>query len=243
MSTPIHVEPPDDGFPDELREILDEELARLPARHRGPVVLCELEGLSRPEAARRLGIPEGTLSSRLSRAKARLRDRLASSRRLAARRRPLGHPVPRGAGRDRAPLLLESTVEAATFVAAGPSAAVVLSTSVASLSEGVIKTMLVAKLKGIALAAGTMTAVVSAPWCWHSPGPDARPMPTVPTGRDHGGGPTRSGRSGRRAGEEARPRPRRARTALAVSVALRVTGRIWRRRSRSGQSTTASRGT
>ena len=78
VSTPVHVEPPDDAFPDELRDILDDELARLPARHRGAVVLCELEGLSRPEAARRLGIPEGTLSSRLARAKARLRDRLAS---------------------------------------------------------------------------------------------------------------------------------------------------------------------
>src|SRR5262249_59265492 len=78
VSTPIYLDPPEDGFPDELRDIVDEELARLPARHRGPVVLCELEGLSRPEAARRLGIPEGTLSSRLARAKARLRDRLAS---------------------------------------------------------------------------------------------------------------------------------------------------------------------
>ena len=47
MSTPIHVEPPDDGCLEELRAILDEELARLPARYRGPVVLCELEGLSR----------------------------------------------------------------------------------------------------------------------------------------------------------------------------------------------------
>ena len=161
VSTPIHVEPPDDGFPDELREILDEELARLPARHRGPVVLCELEGLSRPEAARRLGIPEGTLSSRLSRAKARLRDRLAS-RGVSLPAAAISAILVREARAATVPLsLLESTVEAAMFVAAGPSAAVVLSTSVASLSEGVIKTMLVAKLKGIALAAGTMTAVVS----------------------------------------------------------------------------------
>jgi RNA polymerase sigma factor (sigma-70 family) len=161
VSTPIRVYPPDDGLPDELRDILDEELARLPARHRGPVVLCELEGLSRSEAARRLAIPEGTLSSRLARAKARLRDRLAS-RGVAL---PVAAVATLLAREARAaivpPTLLESTVEAATLVAAGPIAAAAISAPVASLCEGVIKTMLVAKLKGIALAFGTMTAVVS----------------------------------------------------------------------------------
>ena len=54
---------------EDLRLIIDEELARLPARLRAPVLLCELGTLSRQEAAKRLGIPEGTLSSRLARAK------------------------------------------------------------------------------------------------------------------------------------------------------------------------------
>jgi RNA polymerase sigma factor (sigma-70 family) len=183
VSTPIHVEPPNDGFPDELRQILDEELARLPSRHRGPLVLCELEGLSRPEAARRLGIPEGTLSSRLARAKVRLRDRLAS-RGVSLPAAAISALLVREARAATVPLsLLESTVQAATFVAAGPSyvaAAGVLSASAASLSEGVIKAMFVAKLKGFALAVGTMTAVVSGAVVLAQPGdPQRGPAPPL----------------------------------------------------------------
>jgi RNA polymerase sigma factor (sigma-70 family) len=161
VSRPIRVYPPDDGPPDEWRAILDEELARLPPRHRGPLVLCELEGFSRPEAARRLGIPEGTLSSRLARAKARLRDRLAA-RGVTLPAAAIAAVLAREARAATVPLsLLESTVEAATCVATGPIAAAAISAPVASLYQGVINTMLVAKLKGIALAVGTMTAVVS----------------------------------------------------------------------------------
>jgi RNA polymerase sigma factor (sigma-70 family) len=60
----------------DVRPVLDEELARLPDKLRAAVVLCELEGVPRPEAATRLGIPEGTLSSRLARGKETLRRRL-----------------------------------------------------------------------------------------------------------------------------------------------------------------------
>src|SRR5207237_6357944 len=57
----------------ELLSALDEELARLPDRYRGPLVLCGLEGLARDDAARRLGVPVGTLRLRLERARTRLR--------------------------------------------------------------------------------------------------------------------------------------------------------------------------
>ncbi len=57
-------------------EILHEEVARLPERYRGPVVLCELEGMSYHEAATRLRCPVGTIGVRLKRARQRLRERL-----------------------------------------------------------------------------------------------------------------------------------------------------------------------
>lgn len=61
----------------ELRRALDEEISRLPARHRSAFILCCLEGKTGEEAARLLGCPPGTVSSRLTRARERLRQRLA----------------------------------------------------------------------------------------------------------------------------------------------------------------------
>lgn len=62
----------------EASEILDEELVRLPNKFRLPLVLCYLEGLSRDEAAERLGWEAGTLKSRLEQARERLATRLAA---------------------------------------------------------------------------------------------------------------------------------------------------------------------
>jgi RNA polymerase sigma factor (sigma-70 family) len=60
----------------DLRDVLDEELNRLPALYREAVGLCDVDGLSRRAAASRLGIPESTLSNRLTRARALLGRRL-----------------------------------------------------------------------------------------------------------------------------------------------------------------------
>ena len=75
---PESVAPADLLTGQELLAILDEELDRLPPRYREPLVLCYLEGLTRDEAATRLGVPQTTLKSQLERGRKKLADALAS---------------------------------------------------------------------------------------------------------------------------------------------------------------------
>jgi len=77
IDAPTLADPFDELTVRDARAVLDEELARLPARERGPLVLCYLEGLTRDEAAARLGCPLGTLKSRMERGRAILEKRLA----------------------------------------------------------------------------------------------------------------------------------------------------------------------
>jgi RNA polymerase sigma factor (sigma-70 family) len=153
------VEPPDQTMASELRAVLDEELAHLPERHRTAILLCELEGLSRRDAAIRLGISEGTLSSRLARAKSRLRDRL-TRRGFALSSAALTSALAQDAQAViLPPVLLDSTIRVATLVAAGSSLAGVVSTSVVTLTEGVLKAMLLAKLKFAFLGLFTLAVI------------------------------------------------------------------------------------
>jgi RNA polymerase sigma factor (sigma-70 family) len=168
----LPAEPPDQTLANELRAVLDEELARLPERHRAAILLCELEGLSRREAAARLGISEGTLSSRLARAKSRLRDRL-TRRGFALSTAALASALSQDAhALIIPPLLVDSTIRVATLVAAGSSLAGVVSTSVVTLTEGVLKAMLLAKLKFAVLGVVTMAVVSASVGVLAQDGPD-----------------------------------------------------------------------
>src|SRR5262245_7789050 len=60
----------------ELTELLDAEVARLPERLRRPVLLCYLGSHTTEDAARELGCPRGTILSRLATARKRLAERL-----------------------------------------------------------------------------------------------------------------------------------------------------------------------
>jgi len=59
------------------RDLLDRILSELPEELRAVFVLFEIEGLTAPEVADALEIPEGTVASRLRRARSSISERLA----------------------------------------------------------------------------------------------------------------------------------------------------------------------
>jgi RNA polymerase sigma factor (sigma-70 family) len=73
---------PQQALAQELRQLLDQELAHLPEKYRAPLVLCYLQGKTHHEAARLLGWPPGSMSYRLARGREMLHRRL-SRRKLA----------------------------------------------------------------------------------------------------------------------------------------------------------------
>ncbi len=143
----------------ELVGVLDDELARLAADCREPLVLCCLEGLTQDEAARRLGLSLSTLKRRLERGRERLRLRL-TKRGLALSAALSACTLSPTVASALPPNLLKSTIQAAASIAAGKSAAAgVVSAHVSALTQGVIKAMFVSKLKTLAMALLTISAI------------------------------------------------------------------------------------
>ncbi len=149
--------PISEADPDRSEEaaIVLEEVAGLPRECRVAVVLCDLEGLTQEEAARRLGCSDRTLRRRLTHAHDLLRSRLT--------RRGLAPPnAVLAIGSDPVPeSLVVATARLASRFASGQGAAGVVpaSDSALSLAEGVIKAMTWTKIKAIAALAGTLLAL------------------------------------------------------------------------------------
>jgi RNA polymerase sigma factor (sigma-70 family) len=146
-------QPPEADVWQELQPLLDQELSRMPDKYRIAIVLCDLQEKSRQEAAQQLGLPEGTLSSRLARGRALL------ARRLQRRGFALtAGTLTAGLGQQASatvlpPALVLTTVQAGALTLAGqPAAAGVISAQVVALSEGVVRAMFLSKLKVITMA-------------------------------------------------------------------------------------------
>jgi RNA polymerase sigma-70 factor (ECF subfamily) len=82
-SLPAHLEPPDASAEDAiesagLRPEIERALAALPPEFRAAVVLSDLEGMSLPAAAEALGVPVGTVKSRVFRGRRLLAERLGN---------------------------------------------------------------------------------------------------------------------------------------------------------------------
>jgi RNA polymerase sigma factor (sigma-70 family) len=128
----------------ELKDLLDDALSQLPERYRSVVVLCDLQEKTRPQAARQLGLPEGTVGSRLARGRALLAKRLAG-RGLAVSSAALGALLSKQTVSAAVPgPLLSSTIRVAGLLAAGDGAGAI-SAQVSTLVKGVLKAMVIAK--------------------------------------------------------------------------------------------------
>jgi RNA polymerase sigma factor (sigma-70 family) len=134
----------------ELRLVLDEELRKLPEKYRAPLVLCYLEGRTRDEAAKQLGVSKAVFRRRLEYGRDQLGRQLA--RRGLTLSAALSAPLLADAAMQAAlpPLLLATTVRAGLASALGNAVCGILSNQVIALAESGVGSLL-AKKASIAL--------------------------------------------------------------------------------------------
>jgi RNA polymerase sigma factor (sigma-70 family) len=130
--------------PSDALAVIEQELGRLPKRYREPLVLCGLCGRSRAEVASELGVPEGTLASRLATARAKLAERL--------RRRGLVVPAAVAAVTGEVPAV-RAAVPGSLAEATGRAATGTVPATVGRIASEVAKSMFLNKLRMVVLLA------------------------------------------------------------------------------------------
>lgn len=162
----------------DLQAILDEEIARLPEQYRTPFVICFLDGRSRAEAAADLGWPEGTVGSRVARARDLLQRRL-TARGVALAAALAAYAVsPAVVGAGDPPTVARAAV---AYLGGATGAA-------PALADGVLRGWFVARVKAVtlivALAVVSVGGGVAALTRTGPPAPDppaaTNPVPDVP---------------------------------------------------------------
>jgi RNA polymerase sigma factor (sigma-70 family) len=159
-STAMSKTPVDELSWAEVKTCLDEELERLPVAYRETLVLCYLEGQTRDEAAKRLGVEVGVVKGRLERGRKMLAERLSK------------RGVTLSAGLltlALSPGTVSAIVRAGSLFAAGESIAPLVTPGVLLLTNNVLKGMVMTKLKLI--AAGLACSVMLVAGLVYGPAP------------------------------------------------------------------------
>ena len=166
---------------------LYEELGRLPDRFRLPVLLCHLEGLSYEQAARQLGCPVRTVQSRLARARARLRVRLARRGVGPATAMLAAALAPDAAAAAVSESWKHATVQAAVRYAAGGASAARVPATVAALAEGASRAMILPRLMKWATALVLIGIVAGGAGMamWERPAPPENARRTIAVADDN----------------------------------------------------------
>ncbi len=155
----------------EVAAIVERAVSKLPDVYRAAIVACDLQGLTRGQAAKQLGWSEGTLSGRLSRARKLLASRLRNqgvSLPGAGFAALFGAPEPLRAG------LVESTIHQAIN-----AAILSISGPLAALTQGVVPSMIVYQFK-----AATAAVLIVSSLCygaWSANGGDGPASALAPT--------------------------------------------------------------
>jgi RNA polymerase sigma factor (sigma-70 family) len=140
----------------ELCSVLDQELARLPDSLRAAIVLCDLLGKTRAEAAAELDCPEGTVAARQHRGRKKLADALF--------RRGLSLPAA-GLTAVLTPAAVSgNAVQSALSVASGTLPSPVVLTLAREVIRGMTTTTRMLALSVLTLVVGSLLAVAGTLW-------------------------------------------------------------------------------
>jgi RNA polymerase sigma factor (sigma-70 family) len=157
VDTPIHRD---------LYAIVDEEIERLPAHYRRALILCCLEGKSQEEASRLLSCPRGTVSSWLTRGRERLRLRLLRRGIIVSTAGLTTALTPDTLASGGMVSRIGSLMAVAGAVAGGGVPTGLMSARSIALAEGVLRMMLMTKVKIVAAVSLAVVLMAAGVGTW-----------------------------------------------------------------------------